>query len=403
MKILFLFAGHALCSVTLILLNKSIATSFSYTWTLVGLQNMGTLLGAVALHLTGIQRIGWPKKEHVWRIVGGSMWLIAVLWASIRALELVSVPLYVVARNTVPFQTALLDRIFLRKQISGRTYMGLFLTILGCALYTFEEHKAFLSGDAGTANGQYTVGLFFAALNTVLVAGICVYESAMMRMVKAYLSPIELNFFRVLFSMPFLLPLLVYEWWPQGGLSWLLSGSSGTQYCCAYSNACGPSAWAVFSEAVTPVWPLILLTAVFAFSIGNFLLALQTVTSATTIQLTNLSYKLVTTLTSRFTHPSAVTELGWVGYGVCSLGMFVYLLAPVRDAKSDDEKEKSGAAKKTDDEAGGRAVPGSRREDLTGLGGSQVLGSDRGSGNNAAGKEREVEMRRRGKQGEGGG
>jgi hypothetical protein len=74
------------------------------------------------------------------------------------------------------------------------------------------------------------------------------------------------------------------------------------------------------------------LTAVLAFSIGSFLLTLQSITSATTIQLANLSYKFVTTLTSRITHPSdPVTSMGWLGYAVCSSGMVLYILRPATD------------------------------------------------------------------------
>jgi drug/metabolite transporter (DMT)-like permease len=59
------------------------------------------------------------------------VWLIAVLAVSIQALKFVSVPLYVVARNTVPFQTAILDKIFLGKKLSPATLTGLMLTFIG--------------------------------------------------------------------------------------------------------------------------------------------------------------------------------------------------------------------------------------------------------------------------------
>lgn len=58
----FLFCGHAFCSVTLILMNKSIAASFPYALTLVFLQNWGTLLGAAFLWAIGVQKIHKPKR-----------------------------------------------------------------------------------------------------------------------------------------------------------------------------------------------------------------------------------------------------------------------------------------------------------------------------------------------------
>ena len=40
----FLFAAHATCSVSMVLLNKSLATDFDYPWTVVFVQNVGTVL-----------------------------------------------------------------------------------------------------------------------------------------------------------------------------------------------------------------------------------------------------------------------------------------------------------------------------------------------------------------------
>ena len=116
------------------------------------------------------------------------------------ALEAVSVPLYVVARNTVPFQTAALDMIFLGKRMQWQTVLGLMLTFSGTMIYSMADMSV------------ESRGMFFAMLNTVLVSSICVYENYCMTMVKSYLTPIELNFYRILFSMPMMFPMMAYEW-----------------------------------------------------------------------------------------------------------------------------------------------------------------------------------------------
>ncbi|CAD7971585.1 unnamed protein product [Amoebophrya sp. A120] len=290
----FLFLGHACSSIVLILMNKSIAIRFPHNFTTVAVQNLGTLGGAGFLHVTGIHALKLPPRKYLWRIVLNSAWLITVLWASIAALGKVSVPLYVLARNTVPFLTALLDRVLLGVRMSWRTIGGLLLTFVGTAIYTLAE-----------AEMEYT-GLIYAMLNVVFVSTICVYESVTMKLVKKELSAIQLNFYRVLFSMPFLPPILYYEW---------TSASVG---------------FAEIQELIRPVFIQLVLSALLAFSIGSFLLGLQGLCSATTIQLANISYKFVTTMVSRLTHPSEVQFIGWVGYAICTAGLVQYAVNPAK-------------------------------------------------------------------------
>eukprot|EP00392_Amoebophrya_sp_AT5.2_P004729 g4737.t1 len=300
--LLLFFLGHACSSVTLILMNKSIAIAFPYTFTTVALQNLGTLVGATLLHLAGLHALKLPPRHFLWRIVLNAAWLVAVLWASIAALQKVSVPLYVLARNTVPFLTAFLDRVFLGLKMSWRTIGGLVLTFIGTSIYTLADSEL----DSR--------GLFYAIANVVLVSTICVYESVTMKQIKSELSPIQLNFYRVLFSMPFLPPLLYYEW--------------------TTNNMGAAEVWA----ALEPKLFSVILSAFLAFSIGtslsdtlrSFLLSLQSMCSATTIQLANISYKFVTTVISRFTHPTEVHLVGWVGYAICTAGLVQYSIAPAK-------------------------------------------------------------------------
>lgn len=325
---IFLFVGHGISSVTLILLNKNISVAFPHAWTVVFLQNFGTILGALILSLLGIVRpIRLPsyEKGHLWRIVLNSLWLIFVLWASVRSLQFVSVPLYVVARNTVPFQTALLDRLVLKKMLRRETVIGLLMTFVGTLIYTSAD----MSLDSE--------GLAYAVLNTVLVASICVYENHVMGLVKQDLTAIELNFYRVLFSTPFLLPFLLHEWMVDFDLNLLdlqslLTGEFFTK---------------TIYPRFEPVVFQIFLSAVGAFSIGTFLLSLQGITSATTIQLANIGYKFLTTAVSRFTHPTEVAALGWLGYAICSAGMIQYSLAPVVAESAKFNKRSGGSSSTT--------------------------------------------------------
>ncbi|CAD7966571.1 unnamed protein product [Amoebophrya sp. A25] len=295
-----LFAGHAFSSVTLILLNKNIALVFPYAFTTVFLQNFGTLFGAAFLHIIRVHPLRFPPKRFLLRLLINAVWLVGVLWASIVALQKVSVPLYVLARNTVPFQTALLDWAILGSELNARTLWGLALTFIGTTIYTTADMEV------------DSTGISYAMLNTVLVASICVYESATMKMVKAELSPIQMNFSRVLFTTPFLVLPLYFEWF---------RGEEGATTL-------------PFDEIIRilrnePVVTFqIAVSAILAFSIGNFLLSLQARVSATTIQLANMGYKFATTLLSRFTHPSEVKLVGWLGYAICTAGLVQYAVRP---------------------------------------------------------------------------
>jgi len=225
-----------------------------------------------------------------------------------------------VARNTVPFQTALLDWLFLSKKVTVKTILGLLLTFIGTLIYTFTD----MSLEAE--------GVMYAFLNTILVASICVYENSTMHLVKQHLSPIELNFYRVLFSSPFLIPFLYVEW---------------------------TSDFNSLDHALSLLQPLaiqITLSALLAFSIGSFLLSLQGQTTATTIQLANIGYKFLTTVLSRFTHPTEVTPMGWMGYFICTAGLVQYSYNPVEIEKK-SKKDGSSSSRSPSRSRGGTSSP----------------------------------------------
>lgn len=59
-----------------------------------------------------------------------------MLLSSFKALEEVSVPLYVVIRNTVPFLTALCERLALKKPLDTMLILALLITFVGTVLYS---------------------------------------------------------------------------------------------------------------------------------------------------------------------------------------------------------------------------------------------------------------------------
>lgn len=290
-----LFGLHGTVSVSMILLNKSIAKDFPHTWTVVSLQQAATLIVVPVLHFLGIEKLKLLRREYWLPVVIDSVWLVSVLWASIKALEFVSVPLYVVARNSVPFQTMALERIFLGRAVHTVEILALVITFSGTLLYTLHD----------TSAGWH--GVSFAFLNTVLVSTITVYERALMTNVKKEYSAMDMNFYRALLATPFVMVLQCFG----EGMS-------------AYSDLCAANNRHVLA--------LVVMSGLFAVAIGTLLLSLQARFAATSIHVANIFYKFVTTLISCFTHPTVVPVQGWFGYLICTVGFSVYTFAPRPDS-----------------------------------------------------------------------
>lgn len=190
--------------------------------------------------------------------------------------------MYVVARNAVPFATAVFDRIFMGRICTRRTIVSMLVTMTGTIIYT-----------AGDKDTRYE-GCVVAFLNAALVSGMCVFESALMGRVKGTYTPVEMNFYRTFLSTPIVLVLAQREHPSRGEL--IASG-----YLLTTSGA-------------------------MAFSFGTILYYLQGRVSATTIQMTNISYKFATVVASRVTHPADISPMGWFGYMVCTAGMVNYAI-----------------------------------------------------------------------------
>merc|ERR1719510_2702426 len=104
----------------MVLLNKTLAQGFDFPWTVLFIQNIGTVVlgylpccadkrdrGATLdsntgkhLYIFGI-KVPRARKNQLWVLVQ-VVFFMAMIFTSLKALKFISVPLYVVARNTVP-------------------------------------------------------------------------------------------------------------------------------------------------------------------------------------------------------------------------------------------------------------------------------------------------------------
>eukprot|EP00408_Alexandrium_pacificum_P012636 CAMPEP_0171225068 /NCGR_PEP_ID=MMETSP0790-20130122/36615_1 /TAXON_ID=2925 /ORGANISM="Alexandrium catenella, Strain OF101" /LENGTH=344 /DNA_ID=CAMNT_0011691087 /DNA_START=31 /DNA_END=1062 /DNA_ORIENTATION=+ len=329
-----LFLAHATCSVSMVLLNKTIAQGFDFPWTVLFIQNVGTvLIGYLHPCLCGSKSkvkddskkaeedVEDPKTKVQLRICGMKVprktknrllvalqtaFFMATLFLSLKALRFISVPLYVVARNTVPAQTALLERVFTSVRLSVSAITGLMFTIFGAILYTYGDLQA----------GLQVGGLAYAMMLTLIVSGCSIIDKTSVRRLgqEEDIKPVEVNQMRVALALPV-------------NLLFIAAFDAG------HSSAAGagdekPELYAALSGMPYAVKLSLLLSTLFGFGMGTFNFYLQQSVSAATVQVANILYKLCTTIISLVTHPAPVAKISWMGYAVSLLGIALYTFAP---------------------------------------------------------------------------
>eukprot|EP00928_Gymnodinium_smaydae_P062474 TRINITY_DN46328_c0_g1_i1.p1 TRINITY_DN46328_c0_g1~~TRINITY_DN46328_c0_g1_i1.p1 ORF type:complete len:375 (-),score=37.28 TRINITY_DN46328_c0_g1_i1:284-1360(-) len=315
-----LFVAHATCSVSMLLLNKTVALEFNYVWTTLLIQNAGgVLLGYCYSCLCSRSakndnyekdlktykrflgmKIPRHQKNLNWVFAQTVLFLI-MLFISLRALRIISVPLYVVARNMVPAVTALCEKVFIGSTTPPVAAAGLFLTVVGAVVYSW--------GDFTVGSVDF-VGVAFALSLVLVVAVASVTDKISVRLQRTEedLEPVEVNQLRFALSLPLnVLLVMGSELHPQSGEKTVVQ--------------------ALFSMSLS-VWVCLILSMVFGFGIGTLNFYLQQALNATAVQVANILYKLVTTLISRITHPVDVAFASWVGYAISLAGVSLYTFGP---------------------------------------------------------------------------
>ncbi|CAD7971757.1 unnamed protein product [Amoebophrya sp. A25] len=220
-----LFVAHATCSVSMVLFNKTLAMGFDYPWTVVFIQNIGTIfLGflwplcfgkeelKVSADAAGGERrkicglvVPSAWKNKMW-VVAQTMFFVGTLYFSLKALRFMSVPLYVVARNTVPAATALVERAFTGTPINFVPGIGLLCTVIGAVLYTAGDMAPATTGGSNRAPAPVieSSGLAYAVLLVVIVAACSVVDKTAIFYLKKEegISPVESNQNRCFLSLP---------------------------------------------------------------------------------------------------------------------------------------------------------------------------------------------------------
>lgn len=284
LKTSLLFTLYGLVSISLTLVNKTLAVSYPYPWSTVLVQNTGALLCTIVLVASRMQGVRSVRRSHLLPALVNAIWMVVVIWSSLRALRVIPVPIYVVACNARPACTAALEFLILRKTISVDRVAALIVIIVGYIVATMN--------DLAWENE----GIGYAFLYTFLVGGLSVYEHAIMCRLKKEQTPVGLNLYRLTLSLPFLALVI--------GITDEVS--------------------MVNSSVMESSDSLLIGSSVLCLAIGVLMFELQLRASATSMQVFNTVAKFLTTVVSLVTHPADIPSSAWIGYFLCAAGFLLY-------------------------------------------------------------------------------
>ena len=301
-----LFGLYGVVSVSMTLLNKALVDAFPLVLTTILVQNAGAILCSLLLTYLGLQQLKPIRASHFIPAFLNSIWLLAVIWSSMKALQHVSVPLYVLASNSRPLFTAAVELVWSGVRVPATRIFSIFLIVGGACLYAF--HDASVSHE----------GLGYAVSYTLLVAGLSVYENKMMNAIKAEQTPLGVNLYRLVLSTLLIFALLSHT----EDVSMLIAIPTKTGIVLAASS-------------------------LLCLSIGVIMFYLQERATATSIQVANVCFKLLATVCSLLFYPAhsaSVSFQGWLGYIISTIGFVTYSFGNYKQHFEDSGAEaKKGA------------------------------------------------------------
>ena len=279
-----LFAGYAVCSIAMTLLNKRLASSFKLPFMTILLQNLGAIASSLLMIELKWKNYRKLKPSHVFSSFINGVWLIVMIWTSLLALRDVSVPMYVIAGNARPLCSAIIEFAWFHRGISWTKLLGLALVVAGAFFYVRHD------------GSSTPFGFVMLCLNTILCASLGVYENQLMNRFKNEQTAFGVNFNRMILSTP---PLIL--------VIFLTEDVPGA-----------------LEQVDTLSLYLLIASSVFCLGIGVIMFALQPLVCATTIQVGNVCFKIITTVSSLIFFPTEIASIAWLGYGISMWGFILY-------------------------------------------------------------------------------
>ena len=283
MRNLFLVNGFV--SAAMMLLNRTIATSFPFPIITVAIQNIIALVGTLALHRVDPSSFRSFKTEHLIKLIPGTLLFAGALVFAMMSARLTSIPVASVCSNLRPLTTAVIDMFIAENRVTRPRLVGLCLVALGSVITAKSvDHVEFR-------------GMQIAFVYVILTSLQSTLDNQTMKSVKSQQTAVGINFYRLVLSTPLLIVL---------GLT--LEGDTSVTQISRFSLLC------------------LVASGIFCLCAGIVVFRLQAITSATSIQVANIAFKLVTTAVSIVIHGEVPNMLGWTGYVISMAGVLSYTI-----------------------------------------------------------------------------
>lgn len=293
-------------SVSLILLNKYLATYFNYPiLTLMG-QNAGGLILSILCWYLGVGPTmqAW-KFAHFVKVVPMAVLFTTLLYTSFRTMGYISIATVVVFRNAGPLFTAVGEYCLRDERFSQNSMVALGMMVVGGLTYSYND----LHYDG--------VGYLWAGFNLLCNTAAGLFGKGLSMDLKTEQTGLGLACYQNIVSMPMFLAVAV------------ITGEA--------------ERWSVLLHPTTPTpTPVViagLASCVACTAMGVSTFELQRLVSQATVAVANCSYKLVTLLAGIVLFGNNIGMMGFVGLCIAQASAILYIY------------ERQFSSKKTDSEA----------------------------------------------------
>jgi GDP-mannose transporter len=261
------------------LFNKKIIMAFPEPFVLIAIQNFGAVLLTLLLQLITTEALPLkrPSFRQLYTLIIPTFLYIILLWTSLEGLARVSVPLVIVARNSSPLITSIIETLFFGIKFTMDEYSALVVILGGAILFGFSDSTATLNG----------VG--WVLINLFLLCTLGIIDKKMTGDLSDEQTSAGISTLKNFLSTPIL---LLISYLKDGHLRPLfvtLPQLGGTDL--AY----------------------LFLTIFVTLLIGNSFYAIVTMLSATSVAITQVSYKMVTLFLSFVFFPVTFRLFGVMG------------------------------------------------------------------------------------------
>lgn len=285
LKIATVIMISGISSVSMTNLNKLLIEGFPRPFVILVVQNIATILLSFIIQLFNSKLLPMNpfSIRQFYTLLPASLGSFLNLWTSLEALNSMSVALNIVARNSAPLLTTLIDIILFGSVFFAPEYLSLALIALGSIFYVSSDMTFTFTGFG------------WVVLNTLLYVSTTTMDKKALKVLGTEQTSTGANVIRCAWSIPFSLAILVIR-----GQMWTFSE--------------------IFSLPI-PVFICLGLSCIMGTVIGMGYYALATMVSVTGITVANVGYKIMTLIASLLIFNSPFHLYGIIGLSMSFFGV----------------------------------------------------------------------------------